>query len=340
MKPFMVFILLLLCSSLTWSQNSFKVIAVRGNVSTQRTAKLTIGQQVSVSDKITIASGGYLGLVHTNGRTVELKAAGSYPVRDLDAAATKKGGSVRSKFANYVVNELTETKDPIVFQDQHRANMRVTGAVERATGDQVNALDTVANAVGGLGEAQHLASVAYASVASSATILAIMPRTTRLMSDTVMFSWHADPKSTEYRVRIIGRNGKTIVERTTRDTTMQLDLAAIGLAAGELCHWHVERASDASLHSQEYGLFRLVGADRAATQAVLDDVQADLVDPTAAVSHLILASACEDQGLIYDAYQHFTMAVQAGPDVKNYKRMFAEFLRRQGLNMEAYEVYQ
>ncbi|MBS1560842.1 MAG: hypothetical protein JSS89_04490 [Bacteroidetes bacterium] len=322
------------------AENSVKVIAVRGTVSSTRGAKLAIGTVLALTDKITVGNDGYVGLVHTNGRTLELRKAGTYGVRDLDKMATKKSGSVNSKFATYVVNELTETKEPIAFQDKHRANMRVTGAVERAAGDEVSVMDTLANAVGGLGDAQRLAVVAYGNVSSSATIMVVMPRSTRLLRDTVRFSWHRDPKTSEYRVRIIDRNEKTVFERTTTDTFMMVDLRQGGMAEGQLHLWHVERASDKSFHSDDYGLFRLTGADRQATEAVLSDVESDLVDPESSVSSLIMATVYEDQGLIYDAYMAFADAIAASPSVQNYKRMFAEFLRRHDLNAEAYEVYQ
>jgi len=329
-----------LASFTAFAQNSVKVIAVRGSAASTRGSKLTIGTVLALADKITVGSDGYVGLVHSNGRTLELRKAGTYGVKDLDKMATKKSGSVNSKFASYVVNELTATQEPIAFRDKHRANMRVTGAVERAAGDEVSAVDTLAKAVGGFGDAQRLAVVAYNSVSSSSTIMVVMPRTTRLLRDTVQFSWHRDPTTAEYRVRITGRTDQTVFERVTRDTFMVLAMSQIGVADGQLHLWRVESASDNGLRSDDYGLFRLVGTERASTEEVLNDVASDLVEPESAVSSLIMATACEDQGLVYDAYRSFAAAIKASPSVQNYKRMFAEFLRRQGLNAEAYEVYQ
>jgi len=341
MRASILLVCTILCASLSaFAESSFKVIAVRGSVSSSRGSTLVIGTTLALSDKITLGSGGYVGLVHSNGRTLEIRKSGAYAMRDLDKAATKKSGSVNSKFASYVVNELTQTKDPIAFQDKHRANMRVTGAVERAAGDEVSALDTVANAVGGFGEAQRLAVVAYNSVSSGSMIMVVMPRSTRLTSDTVRFSWHRSPTRMEYTLRLYDRASKPVFERTVNDTSVVLDLRQCGVVPGQLQYWRVESASDPGLHSEEYGLYRLTGAELFATESVLTEVRLDVVDPEASVSKLILAAACEDQGLIYDAYCLFDSVIKEEPSVKNYKRMFAEFLQRQGLHAEAYEVYQ
>lgn len=330
-------LLVILCFSagVLHAQERFKVLAVRGQVSSGN-GTVKVGARLGLKDKLTVGKDGYVSLSHTNGRTLEVRKAGSYKVSDLDKDATKKGSSASSKFASYVASELTEVKEPDAFRDVHRGRMRTTGAVERANGDEVSVVDTVAQAVGGLGEAQHLAMVAYGSISKGRSIIAIMPRHTRLLGDSVAFQWHPSPNATGYRVVVQDRGGATVFERTVTDTMVVVPSASI--PEGQLCFWHLE-AQGIDLRSDAYGLFRLSGDERRSTEQVIASVRSEVDDDDGAIGSLVLAAAFEDQGLIADAYRAYDRAVRIAPDVQNYKRLFAEFLRRQGLDLDAYAAY-
>lgn len=320
------------------AQQRFKVLAVRGNV-TGNSGKLSVGSRLNAGDKLTIGKGAYVSLAHTNGRTVELKKDGAFKVNDLDKAASKKSGSVSGKFASYVYNELTEVKEPIAFSDTRKANMRTTGSVERAAGDEVNVWDSIAAHVGGPGELQALAFLSNHSVSSGDQFAVIMPRTTRLLTDSVAFLWHRTPKASKYRVVITDRTDKVVFNRETSDTSMIVNLKDAGMADGQLYYWHAEDATNASYASDWFGLYKLNGQDRMSAEETIRGVKGDFDDEDAAINHLILASAYEDQGLVYDAYGCYGKAVEGAPGVQNYKRMYAEFLKRHSLNMEAYQAY-
>lgn len=325
-------------ASPAYAQQRFKVLAVRGNV-TGNSGKLSVGSKLNANDKLTISKGAYVSLAHTNGRTVELKKDGAFKVSDLDKAASKKSGSVSGKFASYVYNELTEVKEPIAFSDTRKTNMRTTGSVERAAGDEVNVWDSIAAHVGGPGELQALAFLSNNSVNSGDNFAVIMPRSTRLLSDSVTFLWHRTPKASRYRVVISDRTDKVVFNKELSDTTLVVNVKNAGIAEGELYYWHVEDASDPSFASDAYGLFKLNGQDRRTTEETIRSVKEDFDDEDAAINHLILASAYEDQGLVYDAYCCYGKAVDGAPGIQNYKRLYAEFLKRHALNMEAYQAY-
>ncbi|MDZ4744843.1 MAG: hypothetical protein SGJ05_02445 [bacterium] len=320
------------------SAQKFKVLAVRGNV-TNGSSKLSVGSKLNTNDKITVGKGAYVSMAHINGRTVELKKDGTFKISDLDKAASKKSGSVSGKFASYVYNELTEVKEPIAFSDTRKANMRTTGSVERAAGNEVNIWDSIAAHVGGPGEMQALAFISNEFVASGEQFVVIMPRSTRLLSDTVVFVWHRSPKVNKYRVVITDREEKVVFNKETSDTMMIVNLKEAGVADGQLHYWHAEDAANASYASEAFGLFRLTGQERASAESMIREVKSDFDEEDGAISHLVLASVYEDQGLVYDAYGCYTKAVDAAPGIQNYKRLYAEFLRRQSMNMEAYAAY-
>ncbi|MCO6465732.1 MAG: hypothetical protein J5I53_03860 [Bradyrhizobiaceae bacterium] len=332
--------LLLIITGFTsaFAQNKFKVLAVRGNVM-NGAKKCTLGQPLSTSDKLTIQSGGYVSLAHINGRTTEIRKPGTYKVADLDKAAQKKTSTAVGKFAANVFSELTDVQEPVSFTNSRRSNMRTTGSVERAAGDDVNAWDSILVMVGAPGELQALAALQDDAITSGSELIVRMPRHTRMLADTVTFVWHRSTKPSAYKLVVVDRTNKQVFQTEVRDTQFVSTVSQLGLGRGQLYYWHVESTTDASLRSTEYALYWLDGVEQDNAQAVLQDIRESCSSETEAIGMLIEASAMEDMGLMYEAHKTFASAASVAPDVQNYKRMFAEFLLRRGLTSEAYSVY-
>lgn len=336
----------------------FKVLAVRGSVTLTGQKTIKIGQQITTKDQLKLGKDGYIGLSHDNGKAVELSKSGTYKVKDLDAAASKKGKSSTSKFASYVVEQLTEVDDPIEFSDNRRTKMRTTGSVERAAGDELNMQDSarsiarakadsavapargVLSRVGVPGEMLALSQKQEQDVHNGDLLAIVTPTHTRLLGDSVVFIWHRSPKVTTYRVVIIGRDGTAASALESKDTVVVASLAALKLNAGQVYYWHLEDGANASFKSDQYALYLLQGDERRSAEALLADVRSDYDTEDAAIGKLVLAAACEEMGLYQDAHMAYRKAVELAPDVQNYKRMYADFLKRQGLNMDAYAAYQ
>lgn len=331
-------LLIAACSQIVYAQNRFKVLAVRGQVKTEAKA-ISVGQHLKNTEKITVPASGYIGLAHTNGRTVEIRKAGTYKVADLDKAAQKKTGSATSKFAAYVMNELTEVNEPISFSSSRRANMKTTGSVDRVEGDEVNLADSVLAMVGAPGELQALAVVQNSSIADGTEFNVIMPRHTRLKSDSLRFVWHRSPKVREYKVVVVDASNAVAYSTVCTDTTVTATTSAMGISPGKPYYWHLENSQDPSYRTGEYALYVVPAQERVTIDETVAAIHADMDEDESAIGMIILASAFEDMGLTYDAYRAYTTATALAPDVQNYKRLFAEFLKRQGLNLEAYLAY-
>lgn len=333
-----ILLTMFLCAAVTVTsaQDRFKVLAVRGKV-TCNAGSVRLGMKLGLKERVTVAKGGYVSLAHNNGRTLELNKEGAYKIADLDKAATKKSSSVSGKFAAYVYNELTEVDEPIAFKDDHKGRMKTVGAVERADGDDVSVVDSIDAAVGGMGEARQLAVVAYNGMAKGKELVAIMPRHTRLIGDSVTFVWHRLPNTSKYKVVVLDRENREIFGREVSDTSSMVTMAQLPMTPGQVYFWHVEGGGD--VRSDEYALYRLTPAERAEAEAVVRGAKDDMDDDQSAIARLILAVAYEDQGLMYDAHRAYIDAVNIAPGIQNYKRLHAEFLRRQGLNYDAYQAY-
>jgi len=318
----------------------FKVLAVRGAASLKGQQTIKIGQQLTTKDELKLGKDGYIGLSHKNGKAVELSKSGTYKVKDLDAAASKKGKSSTSKSASYVVEQLTEVDDPIEFSDNRRTKMRTTGSVERAAGDEVDLWDSVLTVVGAPGEMAALSGKQAQAVKNGDLLAVVTPTHTRLLGDSVAFIWHRSPKVQRYKVVVIGRDGTVASTLESTDTVTVASLATLNLKPGQVYYWHLENAADASFTSDQYALYVLQGDERRSAETLLADVRGDYDTEDAAIGKLVLAAACEEMGLYQDAHMAYRQAVELAPDVPNYKRMYADFLKRQGLNMDAFAAYQ
>lgn len=334
----MVLLLSLIGLSTAQGQTRFKVLAVRGQVKAD-TRSVSVGQHLKASEKLTLPANSYISLAHNNGRTVELRKAGSYKLADLDKAAQKKSGSATGKYATYVLNELTEVQEPVSFTSTRRSNMKTTGSVDRVEGDEVNLVDSVLTVVGGPGELQALAMVQDQAITSGSMFSVIMPRHTRLLTDTLMFTWHRAPSVRSYRVVVMDATNRITFSKETSDTSLAMQTTAMGMADGTVYYWHVENANDAAYRTGEYCLYRVAGTERDEVNDMVAAIREDLESDESAIGKIVLASAFDEMGLHYEAYKTFADAVFVAPDVQNYKRLFAEFLKREGLNVEAYEVY-
>jgi hypothetical protein len=122
----------LLMTSLSWAQNAaytFKVLVSKGKAeikSGSSWSTLKVGTALKETDEVKIADNSYLGLIHSNGRPLELKEPGSYRVADL-AKNMSKGQSVMSKYTDFILSS-TDTK---------RSRLAATGAVHRGTKDGI-----------------------------------------------------------------------------------------------------------------------------------------------------------------------------------------------------------
>ena len=88
---------------------------------------LRCGVQLQATDQLKVDAGGMTILVHSSGKTIEVKNPGTFAVSSV-AGKAQSGSGVAGKFAGYVMDELTKgDKKDARFQQ----NMMFTGATSK-----------------------------------------------------------------------------------------------------------------------------------------------------------------------------------------------------------------
>ncbi len=128
-----VFSFIFSCGKVVAQETAFTVMSARGTVECKSAAgnwaKIHAGDKIKANDKIKLAAGDYLGMVHVKGKTLELKKAGEYDVAALVKSVAKGDASFNQKFAGYVANEM-------VNKDKSK-KMTMLGAVFRSLGNAI-----------------------------------------------------------------------------------------------------------------------------------------------------------------------------------------------------------
>lgn len=105
---------------------TFKVLANKGDNKVKSGAdwkSLKTGTALNETDELEVSDNAYLGLVHSSGKTLELKSAGNHKVKDLAAKVNSGGSSVASRYADFVLSKMTA--------ESKKNRLSATGAVTR-----------------------------------------------------------------------------------------------------------------------------------------------------------------------------------------------------------------
>lgn len=121
-------------STLFAQQPLFKALVVRGKSEVQQSGKSSSWEKISVgtvfdaNDKLRIGKDNYLSITYiSNGRTFELKNAGTYKINDLAKEAAALSSGAASNIADYVLREVSSSAT-----GDYKQNMGMTASVERS----------------------------------------------------------------------------------------------------------------------------------------------------------------------------------------------------------------
>jgi len=323
MKYFTCAALLAVSSSLYAQDYAFKVFGSKGN-NTANGVPLKIGAKLKDTETVTV-DGAYLGLSNSSGKTLELTAKGTYKIKELLAQSSKNtGSSLTSKYAAFVVNELTKDDEETPTQNRSKY-MNKTGSVER-----------------GLDMVLMIPKIALASNTTD-----VDAYETTIFGNTLALRWCLKPDETAkesdilgYRVFICGLDGKIYAKQDTKEMTCSMKLSGEVLEQETLIVKAVPltkdlgtNPADEKIIENEKGL-----VIRKITKEVSEKVAGELkeicTNPDENINKLITARYFEENGLFIDAMATYEELMKANPTETKYKKMYQDFLTANKLTKE------
>jgi hypothetical protein len=108
---------------------TFKVLVSKGKTEIKSAStwqSIKVGAALKATDEVRIAENAYLGLIHENGKPLEIREAGSFKVSEF-VSRLGQGASVLNKYTDFILSS-----------DQQKKNrLSATGAVHRGVKDVI-----------------------------------------------------------------------------------------------------------------------------------------------------------------------------------------------------------
>lgn len=109
-KSALILSIFMICATLGMSQSyTFKVLASKGVTQVDNGSgwtALKTGTKLTKNSKVKVSNGSYVGLMHSSGKTMELKSEGTYSVSNLSGKLNNSKSSFTSKYASFVMNKM------------------------------------------------------------------------------------------------------------------------------------------------------------------------------------------------------------------------------------------
>ncbi|WP_448529566.1 hypothetical protein [Raineya sp.] len=291
----------------------FKVLASKGDVKLKATQKkLWGGSSLKNTDEIVVGSDSYIGLMHSSGRTVELKQPGTYKVNDLAGKAAGAGSSTTSKYVSYVAGEMTKADKRDINQN-HRKYMAMTGSVERA--------NPTAN----------LAFFVHEPTAK--------PQDLKVFGDKITLHLYKNPiaefnsSGKTYVVRVLDMKNKVIIENQAvandaGEALVEIDFSKFAKHGNTF----VIEPSVKEAKSKDRAYYTISLVREGEEYERVKKAIAELQDNTA-LSKIVEAGIFEQEGFYLDALTSYEKAIAMEPKVDAFRVAYEDFLIRNRMKL-------
>jgi len=285
---------------------AFRVLASKGQNMVKGSGAdwhaLKTGAKLNKGEEVKLADNGYLGLVHSSGKTMELKEASTYNIAKLSSELGTGSQNIASKYADFVMSKMTPEKK----EENRRKYASVTGAAERG--------------------------------ASDASIDIYMPQSVAVLNNVAVIRWESVKENAVYTVSLknLFEEKILVAETSSPFYTIDFNNEQIKNAIVEnLVIVSVSLKDDESIVSKNAAIELMTEEDSKEYKVELSGLEANIGSETS-INNLILAEFYEEKGLVLDAITSYENAVKLSPDVEYFQEAYDEFLIRNRLKRYEY----
>ncbi|MBK9249084.1 MAG: hypothetical protein IPM69_13455 [Ignavibacteria bacterium] len=279
---------------------------------------LRCGLQLQASDKIKVEAGGLAILVHSSGKTIEVKSAGTFIVSSL-AGQTQSGKGVAGKFAGYVMDELTKANKKDSYFQQ---NMQFTGATSKMS-NSTNKLCL---------DSPNFTNIVGRKVTLAWKFCNEVPKfddpTGSQEKDESDSQAGAESQKKTVVLTITDSLDKVIREETLDATTFSMDVSA--LEKGKLYKWNVHLKSKPRINLSDNSFRILQDNEAKQIEAESTTIRKELGEGSA-WSDIVTASYYEQNKLYGMAIAKYKASIKRDPSVQEYQQLYAKCLEQVGM---------
>ncbi|NWF89723.1 MAG: hypothetical protein HXY50_09720 [Ignavibacteriaceae bacterium] len=290
----------LIISPLIWmllaQQNSFKVLTISGKVSYKNSSSSTwktlrTGEVLKMEDELLLEKNGYLVLMSSHGKTIEVLDEGTSRVREIESRLNNSQTSLGKKFTDFIVQEMMTNKS-------EKKEMKTFAAVVRV-------------------KPNHIESGIPAFTAFSET--------------EILIKWYTYPYSSKYVLSIINSDKAAIFMDITEDTVYSFDSEKLKLNKGKLYYWYVFDADNPEVVSDTNSFSLLTEQEKNAISDSVELLNNELTSNRTPLNQFALGKYYENNNLNNDALDQYKSAILLIPESEELKKVFAKFLIKQKL---------
>lgn len=246
----LTFSLLLVGTTVFGQGYTFKVLANKGSnevKSGNDWKPLKTGTSLKEGDELKISDNAYLGLVHSSGKTLELKSAGNHKVNELASKINTGGSSVASKYADFVLSKMSV--------EGKKNRLSATGAVHRA--------------------------------AVNAGINIYMPNSVEVFNDEALVEWGALEGDKTYEVTVVNMFGDELLKKETSNPNYKLNLKDEKLINEAALLVTVGVKGEEDMKSEEVAIKRLPADKAALVKQNLEELMGEVDTGTALNNYIL-----------------------------------------------------
>ncbi len=290
---FILIISLLFLTTTAFSQYTFRVLANKGANQVKKAGAsavaLKTGETLNANDELIVATGGYIGLMHKTGKTIEVKTPGSQKVSVIEQKLAAKKTSYTSKYAAYIANKMNEGTRT------RASRMNATGAVSRAV--------------------------------MGAGIAVLVPElSNEVLGEHAIIRWETPEGQTEeamYNVRVQNIFDEVLFEDELTGNSFDLNFQEVPNETN-LYRVFISLKDNKDVVSAPIGIKRVERDNMEELLESYEGLKNEVSDDTP-LNKMIFASFFEENGLLVDALTMYEEAIAMSPEIDGFKELYYDF---------------
>lgn len=291
------------------AQYAFKVLAAKGQnkiLVANSWADMKAGTKIDSDQKIKVAKDGYLGMIHSSGKTFEIEQGGEFKISSLEAQVIQGKAGFGEKYANFVIDGM--------FSGNAEAgeSYERTGSVNRGpktpivifAPKQISALKNkpVTLEWNACGDGTHKYLISFKN-----------------LFNEVIFS---DTASTNNY--IVDFNNENFSQEDQEDASLK-GTFLVEITALNALKYTTNASKIQNTDNVSYSIKLLDEASAKKIEQVINPIEKSM-NKKSALDHMVLAMAYEKQGLMVYAVESYSKASSLS-DAEAYKNQHEEYIK-------------